>query len=236
MRHHITYQHTAYSLVKSTRDVVLSSAPVCHYTGADSGEASWDGSLAMTKHPGRLGPMQVAEEVDFRGLVAATEGYSGADLKIVCRDASMMPMRRLLAQTTDPDEIRALKEAGSLDVRFAAPPHLLAPYFLPRLVSRPVRTLADRGSYLCTYGGCSTLIRTCMVKRTSGLSSSLRHLARLLLLRPCLRPRVEPAPRPPWIHSLEQQDFENAIRKTQPSVSSADIDKFVQWDKAFASV
>ena len=59
----------------------------------------------------------MAEEVDFRGLVAATEGYSGADLKVVCRDAAMMPMRRLLAQTTDPTEIRALKEAGGLDVR-----------------------------------------------------------------------------------------------------------------------
>ena len=62
----------------------------------------------------------MAEEVDFRGLVAATEGYSGADLKVVCRDAAMMPMRRLLAQTTDPTEIRALKEAGGLDVRCGA--------------------------------------------------------------------------------------------------------------------
>jgi SpoVK/Ycf46/Vps4 family AAA+-type ATPase len=35
---------------------------------------------------------------------------------------------------------------------------------------------------------------------------------------------------------LEQQDFENAIRKTQPSVSASDIDKFVQWERSFASV
>jgi hypothetical protein len=134
MRHHLTYQHPAYSLVKSTSDGVLSSASVCHHTGADGGKVRWDGWLAMTKHPGRLDPMQVAEEVDFRGLVAATEGYSGADLKIVCRDASMMPMRRLLAQTTDPDEIRALKEAGSLDVRFA---HLHTSSHLFRFITPP---------------------------------------------------------------------------------------------------
>ena len=59
----------------------------------------------------------MAESIDFRSLVAATEGYSGADLKVVCRDAAMMPMRRLLAQTMDPTEIRALKESGGLDVR-----------------------------------------------------------------------------------------------------------------------
>ena len=37
--------------------------------------------------------------VDFKKLVSLTEGYSGADLANVCRDAAMEPMRRKLNST-----------------------------------------------------------------------------------------------------------------------------------------
>jgi len=35
-------------------------------------------------------------DVDFDSLVAKTDGYSGADISNVCREAAMMPMRRKL--------------------------------------------------------------------------------------------------------------------------------------------
>jgi katanin p60 ATPase-containing subunit A1 len=41
-------------------------------------------------------------------LAKATEGYSGADVTNVCRDAAMMSMRRLIAGKT-PADIRRLK-------------------------------------------------------------------------------------------------------------------------------
>ena len=41
----------------------------------------------------------VSDEVDFSRLVAQTDGYSGADLANVCRDAAMEPMRRKLNST-----------------------------------------------------------------------------------------------------------------------------------------
>mmetsp|Transcript_45128 Transcript_45128/g.84194 ORF Transcript_45128/g.84194 Transcript_45128/m.84194 type:complete len:593 (-) Transcript_45128:114-1892(-) len=63
-----------------------------------------------------LSTVNVSEDIDFESLVQQTDGYSGADIKIVCRDASMMPMRRLLSQKKNPEEIRALKEEGGLDV------------------------------------------------------------------------------------------------------------------------
>ena len=36
------------------------------------------------------------EEIDWAKLVEITDGYSGADISNVCRDAAMMPMRRRL--------------------------------------------------------------------------------------------------------------------------------------------
>ena len=35
-------------------------------------------------------------DIDWKKLVEITDGYSGADISNVCRDAAMMPMRRKL--------------------------------------------------------------------------------------------------------------------------------------------
>ncbi|CAI5477775.1 unnamed protein product [Closterium sp. Yama58-4] len=37
------------------------------------------------------------EEIDLEGVVAATEGYSGADMRLLCKEAAMRPLRRLMA-------------------------------------------------------------------------------------------------------------------------------------------
>lgn len=39
----------------------------------------------------------LADDVDIGRLALLTAGYSGADLQIICRDASMMPMRKLIS-------------------------------------------------------------------------------------------------------------------------------------------
>ena len=58
--------------------------------------------------------LQLADDVDLPALAARTAGYSGADLQLVCRDASMMPMRRMV-EGKSPAEIVELQAAGALD-------------------------------------------------------------------------------------------------------------------------
>lgn len=41
--------------------------------------------------------MPVADDVDWKELIKMTDGYSGADLANVCRDAAMMPLRKRIA-------------------------------------------------------------------------------------------------------------------------------------------
>lgn len=53
------------------------------------------------------------ESVTMSQLARRTEGYSGADIHSVCREASMMPMRRLLKDKT-PFDIQQMREDGTL--------------------------------------------------------------------------------------------------------------------------
>ena len=58
-----------------------------------------------------LKSIALSPDIDFKILVSKTEGYSGADITSVCRDAAMMPMRRkLLSANFDFDNIQAQEE------------------------------------------------------------------------------------------------------------------------------
>ncbi|XP_019751114.1 katanin p60 ATPase-containing subunit A-like 1 isoform X1 [Hippocampus comes] len=56
-----------------------------------------------------LREVDLAADVDLDLIAEKTEGYSGADITNVCRDASMMAMRRRI-QGLSPEEIRALSK------------------------------------------------------------------------------------------------------------------------------
>ncbi|XP_076021762.1 katanin p60 ATPase-containing subunit A-like 1 [Genypterus blacodes] len=56
-----------------------------------------------------LKEVEVAADVDMEVIAEKTEGYSGADITNVCRDASLMAMRRRI-QGLSPEEIRALSK------------------------------------------------------------------------------------------------------------------------------
>ena len=38
----------------------------------------------------------MTEDIDWNHLIKITDGYSGADISNVCREAAMMPMRKKL--------------------------------------------------------------------------------------------------------------------------------------------
>ena len=53
--------------------------------------------------------VSLTEDVNFDEIATKLEGYSGADITNVCRDAAMMAMRRRIQGLT-PDQIKNLKQ------------------------------------------------------------------------------------------------------------------------------
>jgi len=58
--------------------------------------------------------VRLAADIDLVALANILNGYSGADLQLVCRDASMMPMRRAV-DGKSPLEIIELQASGALE-------------------------------------------------------------------------------------------------------------------------
>lgn len=69
------------------------------------------GRLRMFKS--HLRDMRIGDDVDFEALAARTERYSGADVQLICREASMNPMRRLICGKS-PAELVRLRDEGIL--------------------------------------------------------------------------------------------------------------------------
>ncbi len=61
-----------------------------------------------------LKQIKLEEKIDWGKMVKATEGYSGADISNVCREASLMPFRRLLQENSNIEEIA--KKQAQIDV------------------------------------------------------------------------------------------------------------------------
>lgn len=60
-----------------------------------------------------LKDIKLTEDVDFSALASRSSGYSGADIQLICRDASMNPMRRMV-DGLSPTELLQLRDEGRL--------------------------------------------------------------------------------------------------------------------------
>ena len=58
--------------------------------------------------------VKLADDVSVASIAGKMAGYSGADLQLACRDASMMPMRRMV-EGKSPMEIVELQQQGALE-------------------------------------------------------------------------------------------------------------------------
>lgn len=61
-------------------------------------------------------PQNAGVELPFDAMVDGTEGYSGSDIRIVCKEAAMRPLRRVMAvlETRNPDNQDLLPEMGPI--------------------------------------------------------------------------------------------------------------------------
>jgi len=75
---------------------------------------------------------------DTAALAAKAEGFSGSDIKAVCRDAALHPVRRLL-DGRSPEELVTMREAGTL----GDAPVLEADLFAALAAARPTVSKAD---------------------------------------------------------------------------------------------
>ena len=59
---------------------------------------------------------RLAADFPLALLAERTDGLSGSDLKELCRNAAMVPMRELMRQAEHPDEMKRIAEEVRLDV------------------------------------------------------------------------------------------------------------------------
>ena len=86
--------------------------------------------------------VKLASDVLMQGLAKRTEGYSGADLQLACRDASMMPMRKAVEGRT-PQEIVQLHAEGLLEGEVA-----MSDFELALQHTQPSVTREEQGAYV----------------------------------------------------------------------------------------
>ena len=66
-------------------------------------------------------------EIDFDQISEQLEGYSGSDIRLVCKEAAMKPLRRLMFQ------IDQLEQGGDNDKKAGILSHKIDPKNLPGL-------------------------------------------------------------------------------------------------------
>jgi len=81
-------------------------------------------------------PSGFAEDLDYARLASLTEEWSGSDIRLLCKEAAMHPLRRLMAEIERSEEPRAQQPEGRTNRRRAAER-------LNEKAEKPEKALAD---------------------------------------------------------------------------------------------
>ena len=71
--------------------------------------------------------MQKLQGVDTLALASKLEGYSGSDIKLLCKEASMKPIRRLMKQLENMDDNATMNWHVSAEPNSIPPPGNITP-------------------------------------------------------------------------------------------------------------
>lgn len=149
---------------------------------------------------------KVDDDVDLDALAGLTEGYSGADVAIVCRDAAMMSVRRVmkgaLERGLSGPEIQ--KHVMEMKEELAA-----------AVTMEDFRSSLRKVRSMCKVG--DIFMRPSEVQEISGTNYNLDQRSPSLIL-------------PTYICSTE-----TALEQVSKSVGQSDLDKYDEWMKEFGS-
>lgn len=66
-----------------------------------------------------LKQVKVEEKLDWEYLIKQSEGYSGADITNVCREAALMPFRRCLMEHSNIEDIASRQTLADVPITMA---------------------------------------------------------------------------------------------------------------------
>ena len=93
--------------------------------------------------------IEVVEDINYDRLIEITEGYSGADLANVCRDAALMPLRKKIAQG-DVDILRIREVQNEINIPLTMDDFLEAIRNVSRSVSQA--QLDEYAQWMAEFG------------------------------------------------------------------------------------
>mmetsp|Transcript_11236 Transcript_11236/g.22110 ORF Transcript_11236/g.22110 Transcript_11236/m.22110 type:complete len:110 (+) Transcript_11236:1111-1440(+) len=90
-------------------------------------------------------PVTISDSLDYPSMARQLEGFSGSDIKLVCKEAAMMPIRKLMQKLENMEDDATLNWHIPADQRSTPHPDLLTTrdFFEAYSNTRPAALIAQ---------------------------------------------------------------------------------------------